>query len=684
MSAPATVGWAEANQRSLVADLARIRALLATRIARLRGEDAPPALPPRADDSPPSALDTLAGSLGLSPFERDTLLLCAGVELDGGFAHLCATAQGNPACAYPTFSLALAALPGAHWDALTPTGALRRWRLVEVGAGSALTVSPLRAAEQVVHYLTGLRELDERLLRLLDPLDPPESLAPSHQALADRIARLWARAEGGPLPHVQLCGESADHKRAIAAAACWQIGLRLHALRAERLPAAQADLDSLLGRWDRDAALLGSALLLEHDDLDSSDAERSRAAAWLAEQTSGALLLSTRERRPMRQPTLALDVHKPRPDEQRAIWRDALGAHAERLNGQIDVLVGQFNMGMGAIRSAGHELLRRLDLEAPASGLLSPPSDLPATLWDVCRLHARARLDDLAQRIDSAARWDDLVLPEGQRQILRDIAAHVRQRSRVYEQWGFAGKGARGLGISALFAGASGTGKTTAAEVLAGELRLDLYKIDLSAVVSKYIGETEKNLRRIFDAAEAGGAILLFDEADALFGKRSEVKDSHDRYANIEVSYLLQRMESYHGLAILTTNMKQALDQAFLRRIRFVVQFPFPDAAQRAEIWRRIFPPATPTEGLDMARLARLNAPGGHIRNIALNAAFLAADEGTPVRMSHLLHAARVEYAKHEKTLTDAEIEESIRRVVEALVGKFGAVLRRVESVGRQ
>jgi SpoVK/Ycf46/Vps4 family AAA+-type ATPase len=240
--------------------------------------------------------------------------------------------------------------------------------------------------------------------------------------------------------------------------------------------------------------------------------------------------------------------------------------------------------------------------------------------------------------------------------VLREVVSHVRQRATVYEQWGFAARGARGLGISALFAGVSGTGKTLASEMLANALRLDLYRIDLSSVVSKYIGETEKNLRRIFDAAEESGAILLFDEADALFGKRSEVKDSHDRYANIEVSYLLQRMESYRGLAILTTNMKSALDQAFLRRIRFVVQFPFPDATQRAEIWRRIFPPATPTEGLDIQRLARLNAPGGNIRNIALNAAFLAADEGSPVRMIHLLHAARVEYAKQEKTLTDAEV----------------------------
>jgi SpoVK/Ycf46/Vps4 family AAA+-type ATPase len=195
-----------------------------------------------------------------------------------------------------------------------------------------------------------------------------------------------------------------------------------------------------------------------------------------------------------------------------------------------------------------------------------------------------------------------------------------------------------------------------AAEVLASELRLDLYRIDLSSVVSKYIGETEKNLRRVFDAAEQGGAILLFDEADALFGKRSEVRDSHDRYANIEVSYLLQRMEAYRGLAILTTNMKNALDTAFLRRIRFVVQFPFPDFAERASIWKRMFPVETPAYGLDFTKLSRLNVAGGNIKNIALNAAFLAADAGVPVGMAHIKRAAQAEYAKLDRPLTEAEI----------------------------
>jgi len=248
------------------------------------------------------------------------------------------------------------------------------------------------------------------------------------------------------------------------------------------------------------------------------------------------------------------------------------------------------------------------------------------------------------------------VLGEHGRQTLRELVLHVRHRALVNERWGFAAKNARGLGVSALFVGPSGTGKTLAAEVLAGELRLDLYRIDLSAVVSKYIGETEKNLRRVFDAADQGGAILLFDEADALFGKRTEVKDSHDRYANIEVGYLLQRMEAYRGLAILTTNLKGALDTAFLRRIRFVVQFPRPDEAARREIWRRIFPDRTPVDELDVGALGRLDVTGGTIRSIAVRAAVLAAEAGTPVTMTQLATAARAECAKLERPAADAEI----------------------------
>ncbi|MBL0011649.1 MAG: ATP-binding protein [Nitrosomonas sp.] len=256
-------------------------------------------------------------------------------------------------------------------------------------------------------------------------------------------------------------------------------------------------------------------------------------------------------------------------------------------------------------------------------------------------------MEQLATRIAAKAEWEQLVLPPEQKALLRQITDQVAQRNRVYDTWGFREKMNRGLGINALFAGESGTGKTMAAEVIANELQLDLFRIDLSAVVNKYIGETEKNLRKLFDAAEDSGAILFFDEADALFGKRSEVKDSHDRYANIEINYLLQRMESYRGLAILATNMKSALDKAFMRRLRFIVDFPIPGIEERKEIWRKVFPPDTPVDQvLDYQRLAALNMTGGSIQNVALNAAFLAAQDGGRVTMPLVLNAARTELRK--------------------------------------
>jgi SpoVK/Ycf46/Vps4 family AAA+-type ATPase len=340
---------------------------------------------------------------------------------------------------------------------------------------------------------------------------------------------------------------------------------------------------------------------------------------------------------------VGLDVPKPTASEQASLWRLALGPAGGGMDGAIDVLIGQFDLDPASIAAAA------------ADAQVAEAADTD-TLWQAARRQARPRLDELAQHIEPSTDWDGLVLPIEQKRLLQEIVASVRQRYKVYETWGMAANGKRGLGVATLFAGASGTGKTLAAEVIASALSLGLYRIDLSSVVSKYIGETEKNLRRVFDAAEQGGAVLLFDEADALFGKRSDVRDSHDRYANIEVSYLLQRMESYRGLAILTTNMKNALDSAFLRRLRFVVQFPFPDAALRAEIWRRVYPHSTPTDALDPGKLARLHVAGGNIRNIALNAAFLAADAGEPVRMAHMLRAARSEYAKLDQPLGETEV----------------------------
>jgi hypothetical protein len=642
-----TVDWRQANQRHLLAALAVVRGALDKHAGGPEpGPELAKALEEAAAALPaPPALEVMRERFGLSAFELDVLLLCAGVELDSAFAARCAAAQGEGNRRQPTFSLALAALPEPHWSALTPGAPLRHWRLIEVGSGDGLTASPLRIDERVLHFLAGVETVDDRLSGLVKPMTGGAELVPSQRELAQRIAAAWSEAAGrNALPAVQLCsggrgdGRDSTGQRAVALAVCAHLGLNLHALPAAALPVAPAELEGLIRLWERESVLSGSALFLDAAELEAGDAAREGAVARLMEELRGPLLVALRERRPARQrPVLAFDLQAPSTAEQRALWLAALGPAAAEVNGQLDAIVCQFNLGAAAIRSAA----------AQGPG--------PA-LWDACRSQSRPRLESLAQRIEPAAGWDDLVLPEAQVRTLREVAVHVRRRQTVHEEWGFAARGSRGLGISALFAGPSGTGKTMAAEVLAGELQLDLYRIDLSSVVSKYIGETEKNLRRVFDAAEEGGAILLFDEADALFGKRSEVKDSHDRYANIEVSYLLQRMESYRGLAILTSNFKEALDTAFLRRLRFIVQFPFPDAPQRAEIWRRAFPAQTPTEGLDAGKLARLSVTGGNIRNIALAAAFLAADEESPVRMVHLLRAARGELAKIERPLSDAEV----------------------------
>jgi hypothetical protein len=658
MTATAPTTWLELNQRYLTAGIAAIRALLEQHIVHMQGTEisddslraAHDAMASIAAAMPaPPAVERVRTLFRLSSFEYHLLMLCAAVEFDAAIAPLCATVHGDPQSAYPTFCLGLATMPDAHWSALGPSAPLRHWRLLEMSGGQSLARSPLRVDERILHYLAGVQYLDTRLTRALEPIIPTEDLIPSHQVLADRLVAIWSNGEGHLPPAVQLFGADVESKWAVAAAACASLGITLARLPAQTLPSDPNELDTLIRLWERESILGSRALLLDCEDLDAADTARAHAIRTFIERTGGLLVVASREqRRTGTRQCRTFEVVRPSASEQEAAWHTVLGANASRLNGHVSTLISQFTLTPSAMRAAADAV--QTDTEHA--------DDIGVLLWDACRLQTRTALDDLAQRIDSNATWDDLVLPEAQRESLAEIAVHVRQRAQVYYSWGFAGKGERGLGISALFAGASGTGKTMAAEVLANDLRLDLFRIDLSAVVSKYIGETEKNLRRVFDAAEAGGAILLFDEADALFGKRSEVKDSHDRYANIEVGYLLQRMEAYRGLAILTTNFRSALDTAFLRRLRFVVQFPFPDAAQRAEIWRRIFPARTPTDGLDVERLARLNVAGGNIRNIALNAAFLAAEAGEPVRMAHLLQAAHSEYAKIEKPLTGAEVSD--------------------------
>jgi hypothetical protein len=596
---------------------------------------------PAVSDAPAAprnaTLDALCTVFGLTTFERAVLVVCAGIELDGETSATIVAASGQP---YLTFGLALAALSDPHWSAITPAGPLRRWRLVEPEVGPSITAARLRIDERILHLLAGVSYLDPRVDIVVEELAAPATLAPSHQSLADRVADVIA---ADAWPRVQLTGPSPGAEIAIATTACALAGRRAYRLRLADLPRAPRERLDIQRILEREAILEGATLILDPED-EEDDAARDAAARFVLALQAGCLVVG-REPLPGLTDATRIDVPEVPSRERQALVRDTLGAAwSGALNGQLDALAAQFDLDAIAVAAAGREA----DLSADGD-----PAD---RLWDACRIRARPRLEDLAERIVSTADWDDLVLAEPGREALGAIAAQVRWRGRVYDDWGFAARGSRGLGISALFAGPSGTGKTMAAEVLSNELRLDLFRIDLSSVVSKYIGETEKNLRRVFDAADRGSAVLLFDEADALFGRRTEVKDSHDRFANIEVSYLLQRMEAYRGLAILTTNRRDAIDDAFLRRIRFVVEFPFPDARQRTEIWRRAFPASVPRNQLDLEALAGLTVAGGNIRNIALGAAFLAADESAPVGMPHLRRAARTEYAKLERPLSSVEL----------------------------
>ncbi|KQW02143.1 ATP-binding protein [Streptomyces sp. Root369] len=585
-------------------------------------------------------LDALTACFSLTPFERDLVLLTAAQELDPTTAARCAAACGDPERAFPTFSLALAALAEPHWSALTPIAPLRRWRIVELDDAAGLTTTRLRLDERILHFLLGSPYLDARLHGQLRRTPVPEALTPSYDLAANRLAEGWTN---GAL--VEVTGGDLRSRADLGAAAAARSGLGLYSMSAEDVPTDPAERDRLSRLWQREAILLPAALLVEAGELDRD--QRAATEAFLAGAAVPVVVSSEDPLRSER--TYGARVTVPRLDdeEQLGLWAGAF----EEIHldvGELRSLVAQFQLPPHVVRSAAATVRRRLPHEDEL--------DAAQLAWRAGLDEARIGMDELGRRIEPQAGWDDLVLHERQTGVLREIVAHVRQRATVHQEWGFGATLRRGLGVTAMFAGGSGTGKTLAAEVMAKELGLDLFVIDLSQVVSKYIGETEKNLRRVFDAAERGGALLLFDEADALFGKRSEVKDSHDRYANLEVSYLLMRMEAYRGLAVLTTNMKNALDTAFLRRIRFVVDFPFPAEDERAEIWRRVLPPQAPVKDIDPSLLAQLTVAGGSIRNIALSGAFLAAEEGDRLQMRHMLAAARTEYLKLERSLTPTEV----------------------------
>jgi hypothetical protein len=610
----------------------------------------------------PTPLDTLVDAFGLTPFERDLLLLLFAPELDPGFELLFGYLHDDVSRRYVSAHLAMGVLRPDAPAAFAASAPLRRFALMHIEPppqpAMALALRPLRLDPRIVDHLHGVARFDDLVAEVVRPLESGP-LAPEHAALADGIAGSSDRTDRtnrtdrtdrtyvsyssytsypteGPQV-INLIGSPQTGKETLAVAIAARANRSVHKVDPRRLPPLGPERTATMKALEREARLLRLAYYIqppERDDVNSEVAMQD-----LVETLDAPLFVDTRDAWPGARRVSVVRVERPDRNAQRLLWATAVGAD-ETLAAFIDDLVEQFDFSPEMIARAARA----------AGGVTSA-----RVLWDVCQQQVSWRIDDLAQRITTRQKWDDLVLEPDATAQLREISSQVAQRARVYERWGFAARLTRGRGITALFAGPSGTGKTMAAEILAGELGLELYRIDLAGVVSKYIGESEKNLRRVFDAAEQSGAILFFDEADALFGKRTDVKDSHDLYANIQVNYLLQRMEDYRGLAILATNRKTSLDRAFLRRLRFVIDFPFPDADARARIWQNAFPKEAPVGKLDYEFLARLEIAGGNIRNIALGAAFLAAADGSGIDERHVMHAVRREYAKIQKLVTETE-----------------------------
>ena len=598
-------------------------------------------------------LATLSTVFNLSPFDRYILLLCVAVYREPYTRTLCADINENERLAYPTPDLVCKTFPDATWSAFNPSSPLIKWKLIELKTDGDFTLNPMNINTSILLYLLGNSYEDPQLEDIFEPVNINSNhqiLPLSHQQIVSQIVEIRSRVTESSTENsiIQLCGDNRRAKIAIATDAASIAGSAINQISlpwlAETLnsPTSEFNLKTFIKLSTRFALLTDSSFLINCDDINLADPTEIKLLNQLLEQLNNPIIiLSLTPLNIANRSIFTIDIPKLTEKEQATVWQVNLEETASELGEYIDTLTNQFNLPATAIEVAClHSLAsRNSNIDS------NTEFDFKTALWDSCRTYARPRLDSLATRIETSMTWDDLVLPPETKKALEEVIWHVKQQYTVYGDWGFGGE-KRGLGINSLFHGDSGTGKTTAAEIIARELRLDLYRIDLSAVVSKYIGETEKNLAQIFAAAELSSVVLLFDEADSLFGKRSQVKDSRDRYANLEVSYLLQRMEAYQGLSILTTNFKQAIDSAFERRLRFVIELPFPDTAERLEMWQRAFPEKAPTAGLDFKRLAQLAVTGANIRNIALNGAFSAAQAGEAIQMKHLLQAAFKECKK--------------------------------------
>jgi len=656
-------------------------------------ESASDQAPETAGSEENGRLRWLSRVFNLSPFDTDAVVIALAPEVDLRYERLYAYLQDDVTRRRPSVDLVLNLLCSSSDEKIqaralfAPTAPLIRNGLIHLVQDPHHVHPPLLAHyvkldEQIASFLLGQRSLDARLLpfcRLTRPAISFDKVSLSEESkLALRKLASQGRKNQRPL-RLYFRGVSASEKESAAGALAAR--LRMQFLRADlnQIFVQSGEFRMLLETAIRDAWLLDAVVYFEGVDTlrDEHPVLYEQLVDATATHRGVTVFAGVKSGQPFpARLNEVIEIDFPMGDfRQRASsWTREIAKHNLPLEERdIDELASRFRLRTDQIASAvaGARSQSVWRAAATKNGSGRNPENV-TTLSDLCaaaRAQCGQTLATLAKKIEPLYTWDDIVLPHDALNQLREICQRVTHHHRVFEDWGFDHKLSLGKGVNALFSGPSGTGKTMAAEIVANELELDLYKIDLSSVVSKWIGETEKNLDRIFTAAEKSNAILFFDEADALFGKRSEVRDSHDRYANLEISYLLQKMEEYDGVAILATNMRAHLDEAFLRRLAFIVHFPFPDEQSRRRIWNGVWPREIPFgDDLNFDFLARqFKTSGGVIKNIALAAVFFAAEQDSAVSMRHLVQATQREFLKLGKNLGEIKpgnVSESTRVTV--------------------
>jgi AAA+ superfamily predicted ATPase len=654
----------------------------------LASEPGAPAFLPaeESEDDPALAFAPLrrfADDYGLSDFDLNVLLIALAPELDRRYEQVYAYLQDDITRKRPTVDLALNLLCRgageklarrvhfAHGSPLMRRGLLHLVPDAEQQPTSLLAHA-LKLDEQLIRFLTGQQSLDARLAPFCQLTEPAaQEVQPFSDDKRRALLRLARAArESGERLSLYFQGREGTGRRRAAEALARDACMRLLAVDAPRMVSGAGDCPGLLRLALNEARFGGAVPYIQGIDPLMRD-EHAAAYRSLLEALGefGGLSVMSGERGLSAESHAALRIvtvpfAPPDFGERRALWFECLAAESVRLDeSDVDALAARLRLSRrqiaGAVRDAKMKARLRDAASASSPSVSAEPQPSARELFAAARAQSRHELSSLASKIEPKFSWEDIQLPDDQLEQLREICAQAACGHVVYSEWGFGRKTTLGRGVVALFTGPPGTGKTMAAEVVANDLGLDLFKIDLSQIVSKYIGETEKNLDRIFREARSSNAVLFFDEADALFGKRSEVKDAHDRYANIEVGYLLQKIEEFDGIAVLATNLRQNIDDAFVRRMRVIVEFPFPDEEYRRRIWRSVFPAEAPLgEDVEFGALARsIRLSGGHIKNIALASAFYAASDGRVIRARHLMRAARREYQKLGRKLSEAEAE---------------------------